>query len=100
MPGHCDPPKEHRFSSTNQPDPSKRRVPRWKTRFITMLNDPKNLKAFEDQIGKGNVKAWALLFERVCGKVKDKIEHSGSIESSDIKGVISDIRKALNKNDN
>lgn len=99
MPGNCDPPKEHRFSSTNQPDPAKKRVPKWKTRFIKMLNDPKNLQAFEEQIGKGNVKAWALLFERACGKVKDKIEHSGKVETTNINSVIDDIRKSLRKDD-
>lgn len=85
-----------KFSSTYQPPNENKRVPKWKTRFKNMLNDPESLKAFEKQIKNGNVRAWQVLLERVHGKVKDRVEHSGSIETTNINEVIEDLRKSLN----
>ena len=65
------------FSSTNQPPNSTKRVPKWKTRFKKMIESDGNIDALEEQLRKGNVRAWEFVFERVIGKVKDRIQIEG-----------------------
>jgi len=80
--GPGKPPKEHRFSSVNQPDPSKKRVPKMKTRLKRYIeaNLDDMIEAMIKEAKEGNVTAFDKILDRAYGKVTDKIEHSGGIE--------------------
>jgi len=86
-----DPPKEHRFTSDNQPAPERKRVPKYKTRFKKFILD--NIDIVEEKMRDGNYNFWQLAFERAYGKEKEQIEHSGGIEQK----ADSDITEKINK---
>ena len=93
--------KEYRFSSTNQPDPKLKLVPKWKTQFKKMLNKTKNLQAFEKQLEKGNIKAWDLALNRIHGSVKSRLDLTSkgekvNLSEKDIDDLIQEKIKILN----
>jgi hypothetical protein len=66
------PPLNTRFSSTNQPDPEKKRVPKYKTRLKKFFND--NLPVVEEQMKKGNSQFWNYCKEWAYGKEVEIVE--------------------------
>lgn len=61
-----------RFSKDNQPENKKKQVPKWRTKFKEMIEKDGNLNALEEELKKGNIRAWEFVFERILGKVKEK----------------------------
>lgn len=86
--------KPNVFSKDNQPTPEAKSKPKYKTQLKRFIED--NIGIVKEQMLKGNSKFWDIAFERGYGKVKDKIEHSGKIDFTDIKQMIKD---NLNLND-
>jgi len=64
--------KKYRFTSTNQPDPKKKRVPKTKTRIKQMVK--KHLEKFEEQLEKGNPAFWKMAMDHTVEKPKTKID--------------------------
>jgi len=69
-----------RFSKTNQPPNESKRVPKYKTWLKKVIRD--NKEAFEEKIKDGDMRAWALAFERGYGK---ETEHVNTDNKIDIK---------------
>jgi len=71
--------KAYRFSSTNQPAPEKKRVPKYKTRLKKFILE--NIDVVNEKMKDGNPAFWNIAFERAYGKEKQEIDNklSGSI---------------------
>jgi hypothetical protein len=93
MSGNCDPPKEYRFSSTNQPDPQKKRVPKYKTRLKKYIID--NIEVVNEKLRDGNPAFWNMAFERAYGKEVEKIEQTSKVLNIDYSQLTEDEAKKL-----
>ncbi len=72
--------KPYQFTKDKQPDPSKKRVPKYKTRLKKFIMD--NINVVNEKMKQGNSKFWEIAFERGYGKEKENIEHSGNINTN------------------
>ena len=73
--------KNTRFSKENQPDPKKKRVPKWKAHLKKMLkeNYEEINKEIMTQCKKGSIKHIEFVRDWIYGKLKQEIEYSGTI---------------------
>lgn len=67
--------KEYRFSSTNQPPPESKRVPKIKTLIKKTIRE--NFDVFKDKIKDGNDRFWKIGMDEISEKVnKHKVNAS------------------------
>ena len=93
--------RPNRFSSTNQPPPESKRVPKIKTLIKKTIRE--NFDVFKGKIKDGNDKFWKIGMDEISEKVnkheiKGKLETK--IEDKEIikKELIDILKEELNKN--
>jgi len=88
----------NRFTSENQPDPIKKRVPKYKTKLKRFIIE--NIDVIAEQMKKGNYKFWEIAFERGYGKEKMSldIKNTDNLTEKEIDDLIEAKLKLLNGN--
>ncbi len=79
------------FSSTYQPAPEKKRVPKYKTRLKKFIID--NIDIVNEQMKKGNHKFWEIAFERGYGKEKENIDHLIKVDKTILEIIAEQLTK-------
>jgi hypothetical protein len=92
------PNKATQFTSTNQPNPERKRVPKLKSRLRHLLSENYNdiSNAIIKECKNGSIKHIEFLRDWLYGKVKDEVDHTLRVDKT-ILEVIAD--QLTNKNE-